>query len=162
MYGLLRHPPSEYPLSYQLSSPPIISAFFFISLPHLPKQNLSQFIIRPKFSSIIVTHHPQPADQSTFVITFYIYLLFRHPPSGHPMSYQLSSPPIIISRHPHQQTLFQFISRLPFIPYRSSPHVTPISRLHHSVSPEHKSISPDPIILFNQSINHLTRPHQSV
>ena len=96
----------------------------------------------------IIPHHQIRVH---FVIILYIYLLFRHLPSGYPISDQLSSPPIIIWHNSHHHTIFQFISRPHFRPYRSSPHITPISGLHQSVSADHQSILPDPIIQFTRS-----------
>ena len=156
-YSAIPHQDTLYQINY-CHPPSSVPIFVHFPPPHPPHQTIFQFIIRPKFSSIIVTHHPPSEEQSTFCYLILYLLVIPSPPSGYPILYQLSSPPIIISRHPHHQTLFQFISRPHFRSYLSSPYVTPISRFHQSVSLEHQSISPDPIIQFHHSINQFTRP----
>ena len=66
---------------------------------------------------------------------------------------------------PHQDTLHQINhcqppSQVPI--FGQTPHVTPISRLHQSFSPQHHSVSPDPIIKFHKTINQFTRPYYPV
>ena len=53
--------------------------FFSFIYPHTTHQTLFQFISRPNFSSIIVTHHPPSAQQSKFCYQI-IYLLIIPPP----------------------------------------------------------------------------------
>ena len=88
------HPPSSVPI------------FVHLPLPY-PYKNLFQFISRPKFSSIIVTHHPPSEYQSLFFHQTLYLLIILSPPIRIP--YIRS---IIVTPH-HQCLLFSFASRYP-------------------------------------------------
>ena len=97
IYWLFRHPPSGYPISYQLSSPPIISDYFCtFTSPDPPYQTLFQFIIKPKSSSIIVTHHPPPTEQRISCHQIIYPLLIQPPPIMIPYTRS-----IIVTPHYH-------------------------------------------------------------
>ena len=125
------HPPSALPIS--------------VHLPSLPSAKciLKQFIIRPEFSSIIVTHHPPSSEQSTFLIRLYIYWLFRHIHSSIPYIRL-----IIVTIH--TQCLF---CSFPFPP---SPRIDPKKFIRRpkfsSIIVTHHPPSADKSTFFNQTI----------
>ena len=103
-----------------------------------PLYTVKQFTIRPKFSSIIVAHHPPSAEQSKFFYQI-LYLLFItspphqytlyhinycHLPSSLPISVHLPSPP------PPLYTLKQFIIQ---------PKFSSIIVNHHTSSAEQRT-----------------------
>ena len=96
---LLIIPPSPIRIPYIISivNNLIISAYFFSSPPHTQThQTLLQFIIRPKFTSIIVTNNPPSAEQIIFC--YQILYILNIMPSPMRIPYIRS---IIVTPHNH-------------------------------------------------------------
>ena len=86
IYLLFCHPPSGYPISYQLSPSPITSAYFCSFLSHHPPHQTisssSEDLSSIQFLSPIIPHQQSRVN---FFIRLYVYWLLRHPPSGYPV-----------------------------------------------------------------------------
>ena len=82
MHWLFCHLPPGYPISDEVLSPPIISAYFFHLPPPPPtdQQTLFHLILRPNFSSIIIIRHPPSAHQITFCHQTLYLLIIPSPP----------------------------------------------------------------------------------
>ena len=119
----------------------------FVHFPHPTPHSITYSSSSADLSSVQLLSPIIPHQQIrvNFVIRYYIYWLFYRPPSRYPISDQLLSLTIIISRHPHQQTPFHFISRPHFRPYwihlMSPPSAGYISQFHQSINQLHHTPS---------------------
>ena len=104
-YSVTAHKDRLYHINY-CHLPCSVPIFSFTSTPHTHQTALLQFIRRPKFNSIIVTHHSPSAEQSIIFYQILYLFIILSPPIRIP--YILS-----IIAIPHHQCLFLFISLPP-------------------------------------------------